>query len=285
VKTLAIRLAALSALLLAACGGSNENVGSSSGAVSDDTSSKHCSSNSDCATGDYCAHSDSASCGGSGTCTALPFACPYICEPVCGCDGKTYDNYCDAQQAKTSVAFTGFCEEHPSTGCWGQSGGQTCSPATAQADCNPGATADEGYKQTKGPDSNLYCLSALSAPSVASCISIPDGCDKTGKVCGRDGNTYDSECDAWWIGRVATASKGACPAASPRTTQPESDAGSGDDGGSQDAASQDAADDAGSQDSADGGSQDGQDGNGEARSHEQRRAGTALTKVLGWIGR
>jgi hypothetical protein len=44
-----------------------------------------------------------------GTCTVVPFVCGKIYLPVCGCDGKTYGNDCERQQAKVSLAHEGKC--------------------------------------------------------------------------------------------------------------------------------------------------------------------------------
>ena len=45
----------------------------------------------------------------SGTCAKVPRFCPRIFRPVCGCDGKTYDNDCVAHKAGVSVAYVGSC--------------------------------------------------------------------------------------------------------------------------------------------------------------------------------
>ena len=46
----------------------------------------------------------------AGTCRKTPQACPMIYQPVCGCDGKTYGNACQASGAGVSVASQGECK-------------------------------------------------------------------------------------------------------------------------------------------------------------------------------
>ncbi len=51
-------------------------------------------------------------CGGadiSGTCVRIPKFCPRIVMPVCGCNGKTYNNDCERVQAKAQKAHNGPC--------------------------------------------------------------------------------------------------------------------------------------------------------------------------------
>jgi hypothetical protein len=44
-----------------------------------------------------------------GTCARIPRFCPHHIRPVCGCDGKTYNNDCERQRASVSKNHDGKC--------------------------------------------------------------------------------------------------------------------------------------------------------------------------------
>ena len=67
-----------------------------------------CSLNFECGFGYYCAKPYGL-CGGSGVCQVIPEVCLTYVDPVCGCDGWTYSNNCEAAAHGVSIAYNGSC--------------------------------------------------------------------------------------------------------------------------------------------------------------------------------
>jgi hypothetical protein len=149
-----------------------------------------------CSSTEYCLYAPEADCGrfdATGTCVEIPKggACDAVYDPVCGCDGMTYGNECEATLAGASVDYDGECGKDPTgTVCGGFTGAQ----CPAKQYCNYPADMACGNADGQGV-----------------CAAIPDACTKeSDPVCGCDGMPYGNPCEAAAAG-VSVMNEGACP--------------------------------------------------------------------------
>lgn len=122
----------------------------------------------ECGEGLYCALAANAktSCGSDGKpgrCKAVRTPCPTKAAPVCGCDGETYNNKCEAQAAGISVAKKGACP------------GPTVCPSELRFELDPtNADIDIG---TSGHAHNLPWISGAAVTvDVVSCEGAAPPC-------------------------------------------------------------------------------------------------------------
>jgi hypothetical protein len=139
-----------------------------------------CMASSACTEGQVCSR-PIGTCDQPGACVSKPTSCREVFDPVCGCNGQTYDNECYAALDGASVVALGPCEA------------MACLTAT---DCPAG----------------FFCRPATGAcGSVGTCAVMPAICNSLiyMPVCGCNGETYDNACLASQAG-VSIASLGAC---------------------------------------------------------------------------
>jgi hypothetical protein len=88
-----------------------------------------------CEAGEFCDFPDSAACGIAdrpGVCRSIPTVCTREVAPVCGCDGETHTNRCNANARGVSVVSEGACASEPIACVVGGCSSQVCTEDTGE---------------------------------------------------------------------------------------------------------------------------------------------------------
>lgn len=141
-----------------------------------------------CATGDFCKPPIGVcTTGAAGRCVTIPTVCSTHPDPVCGCDGLTYDNSCKADAAGVAVESVGPC-----------GGAATCG-GTGSIACSSGETCQK-------PEG------ACAAEAEGICTPTPLNCPPIiDEVCGCNGTTYSNACIALAAGATIAHQGGCAP--------------------------------------------------------------------------
>ncbi|QED26830.1 hypothetical protein FRD01_06155 [Microvenator marinus] len=155
-----------------------------------------CSESSPCPAGFYCTWPQDGVCGDEGrqgVCSEVPQDCPNEFAPVCGCDGSTYDNVCQAALSSISVASTGECAEP----CTEHEECGANSYCTAEGACE---ALPESCESNDACPSDYFCQIDQENVCISGegmCVIRPLDCPEVFMpVCGCDENEYSNSCFA-----------------------------------------------------------------------------------------
>jgi len=137
-----------------------------------------------------------------GVCITPPEMCTYDFNPVCGCDGVSYSNECDALGSGVNVMNVGCCPDDED--CEDNiedsftSADETTTPCTYfNVKDDEGCGADDMCKIAMGHCMAIFMVASLEGV----CITPPERCTYNfDPVCGCDNVTYGNECSAFGAG-------------------------------------------------------------------------------------
>jgi hypothetical protein len=142
-----------------------------------------CTDNEQCPSGEYC-QKPIGHCDGLGACRPRPEQCPDVVDPVCGCDGRTYSNECDAGNLGITIAHRG--------------------------ECRPRCGTIAGIPCPQGQFCEYPPASCDVADPEGACLVPPEACPLVvDPACGCDGVTYSNDCERQRA-RAQLDHRGAC---------------------------------------------------------------------------
>jgi len=175
----------------------------------------NCSTNLQCKSNQFCTK-PSAGCARTGRCDPKPSQCTFEWEQVCGCDGRSYNNRCQASRSGVSVQYPGKCR--------GNSPGPTNNmPTRVPSGSNPTCNNNNDCRSFGG-----FCLRPLGrCNGGGTCFRAVNNCTLSRPsppptrvpttrppppvlspvVCGCDGRTYQTACYAY-VARTSLRSRG-----------------------------------------------------------------------------
>jgi len=146
-----------------------------------------CRDNSECRAAEYCAFTPGL-CGKGqrlGACSPRPAECAGERVPVCGCDGKVYDNACLARAAGVDLSLRGGCRELVPN--WASCGSRYCD-------------VNRSYCE-------IYLSDVFEIPSDYHCRPLPTAClAEAGGVRACDCFPSDTPCRSF-CGTIVTGGK------------------------------------------------------------------------------